>query len=282
MCFSQTWILISSFFFIFLPWWKKLKETGKKLKAAVCECVRSAWERKIVENWDTVSWFETMWEFSLLAFGKKTQPNPEQTETSCANCQILSEAIFHWKALAHRKHLNPALLQTQKLHLIGLYVDRHLITENNSVCVSPSSRDRPGWTLSSTSPGICCSCSRRQHFGAFVSPFSIANQLFANVTWVPASHVSDAMVLGVCAWGVHCAPAGTSGVLELLNGGGLGWTDPNGACFVNSSQSCGAGLSRTQRHHSAWVLLVSSPFMWSELTAWMLRHYNTTLNTDNM
>lgn len=84
------------------------------------------------------------------------------------------------------------------------------------------------------------------------------------------SHVFDA-VFGVCAFRVHRASAGTSGV--LLDSGTVKWgrfgaeLTQTDACCVNPSWSCGAGLSRAQRHHTAWMLLASSLFMWSELTA---------------
>lgn len=121
---------------------------------------------------------------------------------------------------------------------------------------------------SCTSRGIC---KRRQQFGAFISPLSIANQLFANVAWVLAiTRVCCAGVRCLCLQGPSCSSWDIRALLDSGTvkqgsfGAELTQTD---ACSVNASWSYGAGLSRAQRHHTAWMPLASPLLTWSELTA---------------
>lgn len=120
MCFSQP---------LFLPFPFPCSSNDlrrKKGHLKVCTCVGN-----ILENPDWVPRFETMQEFSLLPL---KQPKPWTNRNLMCKLSDSFRSYFALESTYSEKAFCPALLWTQKLHLIGLYVDRHLIAEDNCVC----------------------------------------------------------------------------------------------------------------------------------------------------
>lgn len=109
-------------------------------------------------------------------------------------CELSDSFRSHYSlgSTCSRKAFCPALLRTQKLHLTGLYVDRHLTTEKDHALSPPSAAQ--GWPQSLGRCQLLAPLIYQQlrfaagrglgRFGGFISRFSIVNQLFVNVTWV--------------------------------------------------------------------------------------------------
>lgn len=178
MCFSQA---------VFLPFPFPCSSHDlrrKKGHLKVCTCVGN-----ILENPDRVPRFETMQEFSLPAL---KQPKPWANWNLMCKLSDSFRSYFALESTCSEKAFCPALLRTQKLHLIGLYVDRHLIAEDNSVCAFAQ---QWAWGNHCSSNERCCRSSR------FLVPSSRRQVILGEAMWLMAlPAVALQSEWGMCWW----------------------------------------------------------------------------------